>query len=252
MKKEILKVLTFRLTGKFAQFRKFYTNASSLSYFIPPRTVIIGMFASILEIPRDEYYEMFSPEYCAISVKIETPLKKTMNSMNYLKGIGDITNHSQCKLEVVQHKELGLISYKIYLASLSETFSKALVELHKKIGNRQFGYGVYFGQRQFRADIEVLDIINSDQIQYMENSQQVDTLCRNDNIVSIDEKALIESGSILISDQMPIHLEKIEGQGIRKSVDVGRIVYEQNGQSIRGEFDDCYRIGEEIVGFYES
>ncbi|KPA09783.1 CRISPR-associated protein Cas5 domain protein, partial [Candidatus Magnetomorum sp. HK-1] len=39
----ILKILSFRLNGRFAHFRKFYTNSSSLSYFVPPRTAIIGM-----------------------------------------------------------------------------------------------------------------------------------------------------------------------------------------------------------------
>ncbi|MCB5267201.1 MAG: CRISPR-associated protein Cas5, partial [Candidatus Cloacimonetes bacterium] len=44
-------ILELRLSGNLAHFRKFYTNASSLSYTIPPRTAICGLVASILMLP---------------------------------------------------------------------------------------------------------------------------------------------------------------------------------------------------------
>ena len=101
MNRNILKILKFRIYGKFAHFKKFYTNSSSLSYLVPPRTVITGMLASVMEYARDSYYQLFSPEKIKISVAVSTgtDITKQMQSMNYLhfkyhnllsKGTGDI------------------------------------------------------------------------------------------------------------------------------------------------------------------
>jgi CRISPR-associated protein Cas5h len=67
---EIDKLLIFEIGGKFAQFKKFYTNSSSLTYPIPPRTVLMGMVASILEENRDEYYNWLSPSNSKFGIKI--------------------------------------------------------------------------------------------------------------------------------------------------------------------------------------
>lgn len=64
-----MKFLVFDLKGKFAHFRKFYTNSSSLSYLVPPRTVIEGMVAAILGFERDSYYDMFSAENLLVAVQ---------------------------------------------------------------------------------------------------------------------------------------------------------------------------------------
>ena len=86
MNHPIEKIIMFKLSGKFAHFRKFYTNASSLSYLIPPRTVIIGLIASILKIPRDEYYDIFNEDNLKVSVCIPKNLeiRKQTQSLNYL------------------------------------------------------------------------------------------------------------------------------------------------------------------------
>ena len=49
-------LLVFDISGKFAHFRKYYTNSSSLTYLVPPRTSIYGLIAGILGLERDSYY----------------------------------------------------------------------------------------------------------------------------------------------------------------------------------------------------
>lgn len=48
-------VVRFTLRGKFAHFRRFYTNSSSLTYPIPPPTVIRGIVGAALGLSRSEY-----------------------------------------------------------------------------------------------------------------------------------------------------------------------------------------------------
>lgn len=60
-------VIIFDIMGRNAHFRKFYTNSSSLSYLVPPRTVIAGLIAGLLGLPserftndeKETYYEKF-------------------------------------------------------------------------------------------------------------------------------------------------------------------------------------------------
>ena len=42
----------FDIEGKFAHFRKIYTNSSSLSYLVPPRTTVQGIIAAMLGYER--------------------------------------------------------------------------------------------------------------------------------------------------------------------------------------------------------
>ena len=246
MEKKILKLMSFRLSGKFAAFRKFYSNSSSLSYYIPPRTALIGMFASILEIARNEYYEIFSPKVCGISVCIETPLKRKIHSMNYLDNIdGLISQHSQCKLEVVSAKDGGLIRYRVYLAANDDSFLSTFEDLAKHIESQNLGYGIYLGQRQFIAEIDEFHIC--DAVQYLEKSREIHSICREDHVVSFES----EDGIILCSDNIPLDMIKTENEQIRKTTRSERIVYEQNGKVIKGEFQNCYKAEGKVISFFE-
>ena len=81
---EIKKVIELKVSGKFAHFRKFYTNSSSLSYLIPPKTVVIGLLASILEFERDSYYDVFNDLFISVLIPRGFQIRKQFYSVNYL------------------------------------------------------------------------------------------------------------------------------------------------------------------------
>ena len=70
-----LKIFSFHLRGKMAHFRKYYSNSSALSYFIPPRTTVVGILAGLLGRERDTYYNEFSLKKCNIALAIQSPIK---------------------------------------------------------------------------------------------------------------------------------------------------------------------------------
>ncbi|MBC7076121.1 MAG: CRISPR-associated protein Cas5, partial [Syntrophomonadaceae bacterium] len=76
-----MKVLIFDIKGRFAHFRKIYTNSSSLSYTLPPRTTVMGMIAAILGRERDTYYEEFNSQNMDIAVQKINPTRKIMQSL---------------------------------------------------------------------------------------------------------------------------------------------------------------------------
>ena len=244
--KNLKRVISFELCGKFAHFKKFYTNSSSLTYLIPARTNIIGMLASIMKMPRDSYYKTFDEEEFGISVKISTgcKIRKQIQTMNYLKTSGSCQTHSQCKLEMLFPETLGdLISYKIYVGAFSDDSLKVLNELSEKISSGDFGYGIYLGQRQFKGEISNLRIFEETELVFMEESSSLDSASILEN-TDID----LDTDIKIITDQMPTNMEEETGKKKgRKLNQIRRIVYEKTGKTLHGKFKNCWKIGSEII-----
>ena len=81
-------LFTFDWCGRMAHFRKFYANASALSHTIPPRTTVLGLLASIAELPRDSYYhgaEFAEFDSLRIGIQLISPVRKIMQKLNLLK-----------------------------------------------------------------------------------------------------------------------------------------------------------------------
>lgn len=249
-----MNILKFSIYGRFVHFRKFYTNSSSLSYLIPPRTVIIGILASIMGYDRDSYYDVFSTDNIKVSVAISegVSLRSQIYSVNYLhpkyysfltKGLGDKSNiHSQCKLELVMNSK-GDVKYDIYIGTTNESSLSLINDLEEKITNRNFGYGIYFGQRQFSAYIN--DIHKYDESYFIESSEYIDSICLSKNVNSLSDNM---NDLNIITDQMPINFCVSENGG-RELKSIGRVIFEKSGKRIYGSFNNCYNIGEKIISF---
>ena len=149
-----------------------------------------------------------------------------------------------CKLEVVSARDGGLIQYRVYLAAYSESFLPTFNELAEHIQSGALGYGIYFGQKQFKAEAD--EFSNCDSIAYKAESNQIHSLCRKDNFI----RPKPEEGIILCSDNIPLDMEKIE-ENLRKTTRSEQIIYEQNGKPLNGEFRNCYQVNGKIIGFYE-
>jgi CRISPR-associated protein Cas5h len=154
-------LISFEIKGKFAHFRPFYTNASSLSYYFPPRTTIIGIIAGILGMERDSYYEIFSSENLDVSIEILTPIKKSIFTIKYyrtkeadlsierfLRGVEDYPT----SIEVLMPINHDFISYRIYLKFKNN--SKIEEELWEILESNKVKYAPYLGISEFLAFIE--------------------------------------------------------------------------------------------------
>lgn len=120
----MVKVLNFRVRGKMAHFRRYYSNSSALTYSIPPRTTITGILAGLLGLERDSYYELFNLDQCDIAVANAAPIKKEVQKLNLLmikKLKNDVNgyqdNHSQAATELVlpQNIRTGMLDYRIWV-----------------------------------------------------------------------------------------------------------------------------------------
>ncbi|MBS4535595.1 type I-B CRISPR-associated protein Cas5 [Clostridium sp. D2Q-14] len=160
MKKD---VLIFDIKGYAAHFRKFYTNSSSLSYSVPPRTTIAGLIAAVLGIDRDTYYDDFSVENVDIAVKKNIKTRKILQSVNYMKittkkDFEKPKNHTQIPYELVL-SDAGELSYRIY-ASFED--NNKMAELENRLKNKKYYYSPFLGAASFNCGIKYLGKISGE------------------------------------------------------------------------------------------
>jgi CRISPR-associated protein Cas5h len=67
--------ISFTVSGDWGHFRRIDTTNDKLTYHVIPRTTVAGLIAAILGLPRDSYYDIFSPETSAIAIEPLTPLR---------------------------------------------------------------------------------------------------------------------------------------------------------------------------------
>lgn len=181
-------ILSFELCGKVAHFRKFYSNASALSYTLPPRTTILGLLAGILELPRDSYYgedTCHNLDSLLIGVRLNTSIRKAFQKLNYLKigdSSGKITmpnslikgnvenwdshiqqfirfsgqvHHSQTPIEIIIPDNIrkGDLSYQVFVGS-NESENRYFTKLKERIERQYYPFGICLGSANFLGYIK--------------------------------------------------------------------------------------------------
>lgn len=152
-----MKILIFDLIGKVGHFRKIDTNSSSLSYSFPPRTTIVGLLAGILGMERDSYYQLFSPEQCNVAVSCKTPVRKVMQTMNYMfvKSKSDLNNskgHTQIPVEFLfSDGQQENLRYRIYF---SHSDSNVYEEVKRRLQTNRYVYPPYLGLSELLGHLE--------------------------------------------------------------------------------------------------
>ncbi len=151
-----MKGVVFDIEGRYAHFRKFYTNSSSLSYSLPPRTTVEGLIASFLGYDRDSYYEKMSSERLHIAVKKNLPTRSITQTLNYIKAtsvskLNAPDEHTQIPFEIITGcNDECKVSYRIYAAS-EESY---IDEICDRLVHSKFVYPPSMGTVFFQGSVE--------------------------------------------------------------------------------------------------
>lgn len=232
---KVNEVLVFNIRGKLAHFKKFYSNKSSLTYKLPTRTVLMGMVASILEHNRDSYYDLLAPNKAKFGVKILKPGVPHFECMNYLKDGGGRT---QVRLQLLL-PEKEIIEYQVFFTHQEESL---ITELKKKIKNQKLGYGLFLGQRQFRATAKFVDLVSAEKM--INHEGEITTLTFKDNIKNIN----LKGEKRINTPNMPIAFKKVESG--REPTKVSKVCFEERGKVLQGNFKEVFQIGNENISFF--
>ncbi|MBA5851224.1 type I-B CRISPR-associated protein Cas5 [Clostridium sp. cel8] len=218
-------ILIFDLKGKFAHFRKFYTNSSSLTYSVPPRTTIEGIIGAILGMERDSYYEVMSKDAVKIALRKMSKTYKIMQTVNYIKVTSekyliDPKEHTQIPFEIVTSDEM--IIYRVYVSSDNK---EIMNKLEYSIKNKSFEYTPYLGAAPFNCSINFVGKASGEYTE-KENFQEISSLINSDYIcnggIDLNKKNLF-----LVKEKMPSDFLKD-----RIIYEVNSYIFDENCQSI--------------------
>jgi CRISPR-associated endonuclease/helicase Cas3 len=160
------RLLAFDVVGLMAHFRKFYTNSSSLSYAIPPRTTLMGLIAALLARERDSYYGELGLERARIGVALRSPVRTVMQTVNYLltknEGWDGSRGHTQIPVEfVLPRPPERFVRYRVYFAHTDEAL---LEELHRRVEAGEYTYPLSLGLTECPAWVETPRLYGSHEI----------------------------------------------------------------------------------------
>ena len=222
------KILVFDIFGDYAQFRKFFTNMSPLTFSIPPRTVLAGIMGAIAGIKKEENPESFLKANSFISLKINNPVKKVKIPLNYIKTesrtkIYRYEAHKPTNVEFLKDP-----SFRIY-------FSHKDFELYSKIKeNLKFHKSVYTVNLGISCCICDFKFIGEFNLEEKQGKASMSSVVPKSKIKTI------EFGDSLIQQcTLPnIYLNSREVQEYKE------FLYEIKGGLIKGEMEHYYKIDE--------
>lgn len=156
-------MIIFDIKGKFAHFRKFYSNSTSLSYDFPPRTTLEGIIGSILGYDFNSYYDALNFKHAIIAVSTQSKIRKYIGTVNYMKIVDSNSfyknlsksgyNYTQIPYEmIIPDNFLNQIVYRVFFHSTQEIME----ELSERIKNNRPVFPVSMGTANMIGSIDYI------------------------------------------------------------------------------------------------
>ncbi len=244
----------FDIAADFAHFRKVGNNSAKPTYRVPPRTTVAGLLAGIMGMPRDSYYDLFSPDSSAIAVVpksiphtytmgITTVNTKADDAVQYLprdrswhKGAEMLTPQSYVKYDRQRDTYEMLVDpvYRVYLGLADEDVH---TELRKRLEESRYYYSPSLGLSECIADINAVDthtVTRSD-------ADSVDSAAYDGSVV------VPRSGITITRERAPLYMEATEGG--RRTTEFDNISYASSDDRLPVDDSQTYSVGSHDVVF---
>lgn len=146
------KALSLDISSDFAIFRRGYTTTSALTYTIPSKPTLLGMFGAILGKDYNDYNTKLKGS--KVAVRILNPTKKMVIAQNLISG--DDAGNSPTVITVdkgrprVSFQYLRNPKFRVFFSSEDESFDK----LKDMLKDHKTYFTPYLGQARCIADIE--------------------------------------------------------------------------------------------------
>ena len=182
-----MEILSFKISGKIAHFRKYYANNTAFSFSIPPRTAIMGMVAAAMGWSKDSYYDDLASENIQLGIRVLNPLKKSFHRLNFLsiKSTGDIAKNwssdfrgeggrIQTPFEVITGWDLavGDVSYQIFLKA-SDKGKTVYDSIKTHFLEKEPVYNITLGTANFTARLTDIEIFSDTNVKTVESKDYV-------------------------------------------------------------------------------
>ncbi|WP_295616560.1 CRISPR-associated protein Cas5 [uncultured Methanobrevibacter sp.] len=190
------KIIELDIWSKFGCFSKSFSNSGGiLSYFIPPKTSIIGMIGSVLGYSYDDFvigennnkiYSIEKFNNIKISIQPLFSLKTKRVTFNNVSGSGIKNIHQDVLLNPY---------YKIYISFLDTLKDDESLFLDRIKNNRSV-YNIYMGKNEFLLNYEFKNVYDYEPI-ILNNYNKTEFFAENKVYGSLNRKNVKDT--ILIS-----------------------------------------------------
>ncbi len=214
---ETLPVIVFRYYGRYAHFRRPYTNVSSLSYPFPPRPTISGLLGAILGIQKEKVADNFNNDKLKVAVSIEKPAETSTHVTNFRQdGVGGIDYIIKKPAKGWKPKEIRnippyneatqipmeLLRHASFLVYVHLADDKTSNELYSRLKTSRYFYTPCLGLSEFLANIEY--VASGDAFELGPGEYEVKSVIAKEHCILIKEKLL--SGRHQIQELKAPHL----------------------------------------------
>lgn len=250
-----MEILSFKIKGKLAHFRKYYANNTAFSFTIPPRTTLMGIVAATLGWPKDSYYEDLASDKIRFGIRVLQPLKKSFHRLNLLsiKSIGDLSRNwssdfrgeggrIQTPFEVVSAWDIGKgeVEYQVFISSQpgNETVFKEIK--HHFLEKEPF-FNISLGTANFSAQLFDVFLFQENQIVQKEISEEY-ILMHSAIPVGIVEdlhfdKEEYDNYNFVEEDMMPGEFIENNNREVRK---MNRLLFSTTQNPLRVKLNSLY------------
>ncbi len=232
--------LKFRIWGDYGQFRRYYTNASPLTFDFPPPPTIWGMISAIIGLDKDEYLNYFqNTDEFKIALNIASPVKKTGWSQNLLDTkdhFWRIKNRTPTRVEFLKDPSF-IIYFRHNNCMVMDELKKHLVN-HISVYSLALGLSELLGNFEFCGEMEADEKTDNEWV-------NIDSV--------IPQSRLLDNGSI--DFELDLEIFKVNYPVLmkpdREVIKREEIIYERTGQSIRSKVKNYWETesGEKFVIF---
>ena len=244
-----MKLISFRISGKFASFRDPSVTSNQTVYYIPSKSAVVGILGAMIGVKRsDTLGEIYGEEYLEFfkNTKIGIQYESIPNKVVFY------TNHrslKEPKTKPFKTEVLENPQYTIYVIT-DEGNSKKLVNALKK---NEFKFSPYLGHAYCPATISDFEEIDAKEI--ASNGEK--TKC-----VVLDESEtynpdfefkheMITEGSVIIERHIHHYFDddKFDGRVLKHWIPTENSEFKIKSDSKRG-LSSFYKIGEYVVCIY--
>jgi len=245
----------FDVAADFAHFRKVGNNSAKPSYRIPPRTTVAGLLAGIMGMPRDSYYNLFSPSSSAIAVvpkemphtytmgittvntDADATIKYLPEEKHYTKSAEMLTPESYVKYDRQRDTYEMLVDpvYRVYVALNNED---AYTELRERLNESRYHYSPSLGLSECIADIRNVDT----------HAVEPTTTDAVDSAAYDDSAVIPRPGVTIKRERAPLYMEATDGG--RRTTKFGNITYAADGDRLPADTSRTRAVGDHDVIFY--
>lgn len=247
-----MNVLVFDLWGDYAHYKKIYATTSAISYAIPPKTSLYGMFWAIApmleEFNKDIYLTYFQDKNCLVGIGLQRPIVMQRINTNLVSRIGRMrqynskgkrnTNRKPTTMEFVVNPK-----YRIYFYHTDNSlynYLKHQLKTHKAIYSPTLGIAGLHANFSYAGEQEAVKSTKTEPV-------KINSVIPKSKFLGFDEEGLYDVGNEIVEQSM----YAVEMDTKRNVTERDDILLDRKANPIPAKVTDYYTLenGEHVVLF---